>query len=133
MKLKIKAIIEIAGFPEEHIKKVMTEVMGNLEKEKGIKVITKDVAEVKKVQETLWSTFADLELQLEDMEVLTNFCFNYMPSSVEIIEPLKLDGEVKPIENMINDLLARLHNFTMYLKNLQAENIMLKKELEDKK
>ncbi|MFA5176472.1 MAG: hypothetical protein WC413_04425 [Candidatus Nanoarchaeia archaeon] len=133
MKTKIKAIIEIAGFPEEHIKKVMNEVMGNLEKEKGIKVITKDVAEVKKVQETLWSTFADLELQLNDMEVLTNFCFNYMPSSVEIIEPLKLDGEVKPIENMINDLLARLHNFTMFLKNLQAENIMLKKQLEEKK
>ncbi|MDD5133406.1 MAG: hypothetical protein PHD81_01185 [Candidatus Nanoarchaeia archaeon] len=133
MKLKIKAIIEIAGFPEEHIKKVMNEVMENLEKEKGIQVITKDVAEVKKVQETLWSTFADLELQLDDMEVLTNFCFNYMPSSVEIIEPLKLDGEIKPIENMINDLLARLHNFTMYLKNLQAENILLKKQLEERK
>ncbi len=128
MAIEVKVIIEIAGFPEEHVKKTMDMVMDRLKNEKGIKINNKKVEEVKKVKE-VWSTYADMELEIENMETLNNFCFNYMPSSIEIINPDKLNIESQEISNLMNDLLARLHNFSMFLKNLQAENINLKKEL----
>ena len=53
-----------------------------------------------------------------------------MPSSIEIMDPIKLNINSNEVDDLLNDLLARLHNFTMFLKNLQAENIVLKREKE---
>lgn len=131
MKIVAKVIIEIAGFPEDHVKKTMDMVMEKLKAESKIRVIKEFVAEVEKIKE-MWSTFADMELEFEDMDSINNFCFDYMPSSIEIMNSEKLHIDANEISNLLNDLLARLHNFTMFLKNLQAENINLKKELEKK-
>lgn len=132
MEIKIKAIIEIAGFPEEHVKNTMDMVMENLSKEKGVSIIKKEVAPVKSV-EKMWSTFAELELKMENFTELNDFFFNYMPSSVEIIEPVKMNINSNEMDDLINDMLARLHNFTMFLKNLQAENTVLKREINAEK
>ncbi len=126
--MKIRAIIEIAGFPEDHVKKTMDMIMGKLSEEKGIKIISKDVAEVNKVKE-MWSTFANLELEIDQLDTLNNFCFNYMPSSVEITDPENMNIKSQEIADLLNDLLARLHHFTMFLKNIQAENMDLKNQL----
>ena len=132
MEIKIRAIIEIAGFPEDHVKTTMDMVLENLSKEKGVTIIKKDVAPVKNV-EKMWSTFAELELKMENFSELNDFCFNYMPSSIEIIEPVKMNINSNEMDDLVNDVLARLHNFTMFLKNLQAENMVLKKEISDEK
>ena len=131
MKILVKAIIEIAGFPEEHVKNTMDMVMSKVAEEKGIKIISKDVVEIEKIKE-MWSTFSDMELEFEDINLLNDFCFNYMPSSIEIIDPNNLNMSSTDVSNLLNDLLARLHNFTMFLKNLQAENMNLKRDLEKK-
>ena len=132
MEIKARAIIEIAGFPEDHIKKTMEMVIENLGKEKGIEIINKTVAPVEHMQK-MWSTFAELDLKFDDMKILNDFCFNYMPSSIEISDPVKLNIDSIDVSDFLNDLLAKLHNFTMYIKNLQAENAILKKEKEDSK
>ena len=98
MELKIKAIIEIAGFPEDHVKKTMDMVMENLGNEKGITILKKEVAPVK-TMDKMWSTFATLELKIDNFTELNDFCFNYMPSSIEIMEPLKVNINSKPIAN----------------------------------
>ncbi|MDD5649966.1 MAG: hypothetical protein PHF86_06025 [Candidatus Nanoarchaeia archaeon] len=127
MEMKVRAIIEIAGFPEDHVKKTMDMVMDNLTKEKGIVIVSKTVAPVEHVQK-MWSTFAELELKFDELKILNDFCFNYMPSSIEIIDPINLNNHANDMSDFLNDLLARLHNFTMYIKNLQAENEVLKRE-----
>ncbi|MBS3155576.1 hypothetical protein J4404_03725 [Candidatus Woesearchaeota archaeon] len=132
MEIKARAIIEIAGFPEDHIKKTMEMVIENLGKEKGIEIINKNIAPVEHTQK-MWSTFAELDLKFDDMKILNDFCFNYMPSSIEISDPVKLNIDSIDVSDFLNDLLAKLHNFTMYIKNLQAENAILKKEKEDSK
>ncbi|MBS3163551.1 hypothetical protein J4427_02570 [Candidatus Woesearchaeota archaeon] len=129
MEITIKAIIEIAGFPEEHVKNTMNMVIENLGKEKGISILKKNIAPVEKVTQ-MWSNFAELELRISNFKELNDFCFNYMPSSIEIMDPIKLNINSNEVDDLLNDLLARLHNFTMFLKNLQAENIVLKREKE---
>lgn len=127
MEMKVRAIVEIAGFPEEHVRDTMEAVMDTLSKEEGVEIISKNVAPVEHVQK-MWSTFSEVELKFSDFKALNNFCFNYMPSSIEIIEPLKLNNDSVDISDFLNDVLARLHNFTMFIKNLQAENTVLKQE-----
>lgn len=129
MEITIKTIIEIAGFPEEHIKNTIDLVVENLGKEEGIKILKKSIAPVQKVDK-IWSTFAELELKISNFKELNDFCFNYMPSSIEIIDPIKVNINSNEMDDLLNELLARLHNFTMFLKNLQAENIVLKREKE---
>ena len=127
MEIKAKAIIEIAGFPEEHVKNTMDMVMDTLSKEEGIEIINKTVAPVENVKK-MWSTFSEVEIKISNFKALNDFCFNYMPSSIEIIDPIKLNHDSADLSDFLNDVLARLHNFTMFIKNLQAENTILKQE-----
>jgi transcription initiation factor TFIIIB Brf1 subunit/transcription initiation factor TFIIB len=50
-----------------------------------------------------------------------------MPSSIEIYSPEELVYERRAITDFLNDLQARLHKFDMLIKNLSAENKVVKK------
>ena len=69
MDVKSRIIIEILGSPEEHVKKVINEVMAELEK-RDIKILNKEVSEPKKV-ERFYSTFAEVEFKCKNLIVLT--------------------------------------------------------------
>jgi len=126
--LVVETIIEIAGFPEKHVEETMQKVLDKLKAEKGINVIKKNLSIVKQVKQ-LWCTFVELDLKIKDLQTLMGFCFDYMPTSVQIIEPEDFKTESKQMSNSINDLLAKLHNFQMFISNLNAENMLLKSKL----
>jgi len=128
MSIIVSSIIEIAGFPEKHVSDTMKNVLDKLEQEKGIKILRKNVAKVKKIKQ-IWSTFAELEINFDNVARLFDFCFDYMPSSIEIIEPTELQTESNYISNVVNDMLAKLHQYTMFISNLNAENKVLKNKL----
>ena len=55
-----------------------------------------------------------------------------MPSSIENLEPENFAIKANNLNDLLNDLLARLHKYDMLLKNFNAENSLLKKKLEEK-
>lgn len=127
MEIRSRIIIEILGSPEEHVKKVIDEVMNELEK-RDIKILKKETSKTKKV-EKFFSSFAEVEFKCESLEKLLDICFDFMPSVIEIIEPKEFKFDPKVLEDFLNDLLARLHKHSMVIRNLHAENVMMKKEL----
>lgn len=127
MDIKARIIIEILGSPEEHVRKVINDVMSELEK-RDIKILQRDISEPKKV-EKFYSTFAEVEFKCSSLERLLDVCFDFMPSVVEIIEPKKFEFAPKIMEDFLNDLLARLHRQSMVMRNLHAENVLMKKNL----
>src|SRR3989338_6110219 len=60
---------------------------------------------------------------------IIGFCFDYMPSSIEITKPEEFIVKKSTVENLINDLQARLHNVDMIVKKQKNENTFLKKNL----
>ncbi|MBI4153323.1 hypothetical protein HY497_02270, partial [Candidatus Woesearchaeota archaeon] len=95
-----------------------------------------EIAEAKKtetgVQEEgmvkeLWGTFAELEFWVKEPVQLTLFCLNYMPSSVEIIEPEVLRWKSQDITKFFNDLQGRLHQLDMVAKQNKSEILLLRK------
>lgn len=131
-KIHLRAIIEILGFPKEHVEETMKLIINKLKEEKDVEYINNKIHETKEAGK-LFSTFAEIEFKLNNMENLIDFCFNYMPSSIEIISPDKFHLEHIEISGFLNDLMARLHRTDMLLKNIIAENKVLKKEVEKSK
>ncbi len=126
----VKAIIEVAGFPKEHIEQAMVSVVEKLKTD--FKVIREEVYEavaLKDKMEGFWSTFCDIEINFNNLDEFIVFCFEFMPSSVEIVSPENLNFSNLEFGNLLNDLLGRLHKYDMLVKELTASNSVMKKKL----
>ena len=137
-KIVAKIIMEMLGAPKEHVDDTMKLVMDKMSKDDKFKVITNKVFPAEEVNDKkltgnkpikFFSTFSEAELEFKQIEDLLGFCFDYMPSSVEILHPDGLRLTLPNMNNMINDLIARLHQYDMVLKNIHAQNMLMKKEL----
>lgn len=130
-KIISRMVIEVLGSPKEHVEETMKQIVENLEAEKEMHMIHQTTYETEKQEKNnLWSTFCEAELQTDSIKKLMELCFDYMPSSVEIIEPLGMELETTDVSDMLNDLLARMHKYDMVLKNLHAENVTMKHDIE---
>jgi len=129
--IRLKMIIEIAGFPEEHITKSINVVIERLAKEKGLIIIEQTGHKPTKVSDKIFSAFIEMEALSESLTHLMGLMYDYLPSSVEIIEPEDpISDDPQAVTMILNDLLARLHRYNQMIHALKAENIILKKQQE---
>jgi len=91
--------------------------------------VTEEELQKEKKVATLWSKFVELELVIKGTSKLITFCFQYMPSSLEVLKPEHLVLTNPEISNFLNDLQARLHNVDMIVKQSKSENDFLKHNL----
>lgn len=132
--IRLKMIIEVAGFPEEHIAKTIKVVADKLAKESGTIIIEQTAHKPVKVSDKIFSAFIDMELLSESLTKLMGLIYDYLPSSVEIIEPEDpISDDPQAVTMILNDLLARLHKYNQIIHALKAENTILMKRLHDKK
>jgi len=126
--MRIHSIVEIAGFPKEHVEETIKKVIEKLKQEKDMEVVEVEIAESKENKE-MWSAFAELELRINSLEKLIYFCFNYMPSTLEVIKPEQFEFDALRITELFNELLSKLHQYEVVSKQLYAENLVLKNKL----
>ncbi|MEK6904179.1 MAG: hypothetical protein AABW87_01150 [Nanoarchaeota archaeon] len=132
-KIKARAIIEVLGSPESHVNEVMKALVDKIKTKKEITLVKEETFKAKKMEkQPLWSTFTEAEIDFKDVNALLGFCFDFMPSSIEIIEPEELKMNISDLTDFANDLTARLHQYDMILKNIHAENVLLKRKMEKK-
>ena len=127
MEIKTRLIIEILGSPKAHVERTVSNVLEEL-KQRKVNILKSDISPAKEVDK-FYSSFAEVELKLDNLEMLNEICFDFMPSVVEIIEPKEIREDPKVIEDFLNDILARLHKHGMIMRNLHAENVLMKREL----
>lgn len=128
-KIKTKVIIEVIGSPKEHVENVLGKILNTIKDVKELEVIKAVSADAKEIKQ-FWSAFSELEIDFKEMKEIVDFCFNFMPSSIEIIEPDDILMNAKDTSDMLNDMLAGLHKYEMILKNIYAQNVLMKKEKE---
>ena len=130
-KISAKVIIEVLGAPKAHVEETIKLIVEKAKEYKNIKVNNDEVFDATQIKDKpFFTTFAELNVETEDVENLMGFCFDFMPSSVEILEPDRFDMDAVKINNLLNDLLARLHQYDAVLKNMNAQNIVLKREMD---
>lgn len=131
-KLMIRAIMEILGSPKDHVEKTAKLVLDKVKERSDIELIKSYISDSKQVKQ-FWSCFVEVEMRIENIDKLIGFCFDFMPSSIDILEPSTLEMPAREVNGFINDLMARLHRYDMFLKNLRAHALMLQEELDKKK
>ncbi len=129
MEFSIRAIVEVLGFPQQHVDEVMKKVIEKLRKEEGIKIIKENVAVAEKMKQEMFSSFVELELKIKDLAKLNYFCFHYLPSSVEIFSDENVITSRREFTNYLNDMLATVHEYNLIIANLNAEIKKLKEEV----
>lgn len=123
--IRCRAIIEVLGKPKEHVESAIKEYIEHIKEDSELVILSENYSEMKE-QGKLWSKFVELELVVKGTKKLIAFCFEYMPSSIEVIKPEHLVMANPELSNFLNDLQARLHNVDMIVKQLKAENDFLK-------
>ncbi|MBI2148076.1 hypothetical protein HYU23_00190 [Candidatus Woesearchaeota archaeon] len=120
MVFTIRAIIEVLGFPEEHVKEVTQKVVEKIKSEDRINLINSKISEPEKVKEKFFSCFAELEMKIHDFSKLLGFCFDYLPSSLEILDTEKITIPAREFHLAISEILDILHNYNITVNNLSA-------------
>lgn len=124
-----KIIVELLGKPKEHVEETLKNYIKRIKANPNLTVLNEDYADAKEREEEMWSTFVELEMLLKDLITLMNFCFDYMPSSVDIIAPSELKLNERHMTHFLNDLQGRLHDVDMRLKQANSENSFLKRNM----
>ena len=126
--IRCRTILEILGKPKEHVEKTIKDYINDIKEDSNLIILNESFAEAKQ-QEGMWSTFAEIEMVVKGIPKLVSFCFDYMPSSIEIIKPEELMLKNRHISDMVNDLQAKLHTVDMTVKKLRVENDFLKRNM----
>lgn len=128
-KVIVNVLVEVVGKPKEHVVESLKTMIDKIKSEKGINILREKTFDPKP-KDNYFSTFSEIEIEFDDPSHIVSFCFDYMPSSIEIIEPADLELESHLLAEILNDLLAKLHSANMNLANVRAENQMLKNNSE---
>lgn len=126
--IRCKAIIEVLGKPREHVESTIRKYTEKIGSDQELIILKKEFADSKE-QGDLWSTFVELEMVVKGIPKLIGFCFDYMPSSIDILKPEELQITSKNLADLMNDLQARLHGLDMMVKKTDNENTFLKRNM----
>ena len=126
--IRCRTIIEVLGKPKEHVEQAIKDYVEHIKKDSELVVLSEDYSEPKE-QGKLWSQFVELDLVIKGTFKLISFCFEYMPSSMEVMKPEHLILTNNELASFLNDLQARLHDVDMIVKKQKAENDFIKSNL----
>ncbi|HLC52056.1 MAG TPA: hypothetical protein VJI98_02320 [Candidatus Nanoarchaeia archaeon] len=128
--ITFRTVIEVLGKPKEHVEEALKGYIHKIKTDKNFTLIKEEFAETNQQEEQgLWATFAELEVKTPSVDNLTGFCFDYMPSLLEVISPKEIKFTDANVSQFLNDLQAKLHQIDMIAKQLQVENSFLNKSL----
>lgn len=117
-----KIMLQVAGTPKDHVEGTLKNYVSTIDSNKGFSIIESDYSPAEKTEDNFYSAFVDVDLLVKNTQLLTELCFNYMPSSIEFVAPKEITFKKKDIDNWFNDLLAKLHEISMLSKQVAAQN-----------
>lgn len=126
-------MIEAIGRPPEHITQTLKNIIEEIEKEDGVKVIDKKINEPTpmKEKEEFYTNFAEVEIEVEEIVHLAVLLIKYMPSHVEIISPELIVLTNDGWNGVLNELLRRLHGYDEIARVIQVEKNILETKLRE--
>ena len=132
-KLQANLILEILGRPKEHILEALNQLVARLSNEQGIKVIEKTIHNPIEVENSkdLFTTFAEILVELESIDNYLGIMFGYMPSNIELINPEKITLTNKNFNELAHKIISRLHDYDAITKKALIENEILAKKMQE--
>jgi len=114
-------IVEVAGRPPEHLKAALGEHIGVLDKVDDITVHSIKLSEPREIEvgkvngkvgeEKMFTCFAEADFECDSFARLSETMFDFMPSSVEVIEPAKVSLSMSEATDLLNNISGRMHRY----------------------
>jgi hypothetical protein len=106
-------VVEMMGKPADYLKKSLEAHVDRLNHMKGVRVKSIKVNDAKELDNSqgFFSCFAEIEFKVETLKELFDIVFDYMPSSVEVLEPAHVDIDTIEATALLNNLAGRLHRY----------------------
>ena len=117
--LRASMMIEVLAKTEEATRSALEQHVESMAKEKMVIMYKKDYSEIQRIENPLrnrpeikeaFSYLVEVEMAVKRYESLISIVMSYGPSSVEILEPNKLQldlGEAQGIVNSVGDLMHK--------------------------
>ncbi|MDD3264198.1 MAG: hypothetical protein PHT94_04875, partial [Candidatus Nanoarchaeia archaeon] len=125
--IRSRMIFEIVGKPKEHVKETMEKYISEISKVNDI--IEYDLLDVVETEDNFFSAVAELDFLLKDINQMFHLCFQYMPSSIEIIEPESVIMKNFDLTSVANTLQGNLHNLDYSYKLEKQKNIVMSQNM----
>jgi len=130
-KITAMFVLDVIGRPPEHLTTSLNNIIGELDKEQGVSVKVKDIKEPRLLDKSkgFYTTFAEVEVEVDEILYLAILLFKYMPAHIEIIEPEMLVLTNNGWNDVLNELVRRLHGYDEIARAMQMENYALKQKI----
>jgi len=134
-------IIEVLGKPKEHLIETLEKLVTDIDNEPGVSVVEKTIHEPKELEKKpgMFTSYAEIEVEVEQALQLAILMFKYMPAHIDIIEPENIVLTNFGYGDILNELTRRLHKYDEVARVIQMERQILENQLkkympkEDKK
>ncbi len=133
VKMRVVMILDIIGRPANHLTETLEKIINDLGNEKKVNVLSKDIKEpiLMKDQKELYTTFAEVEIEVKEIPYLSKLMFRYMPANIEIVSPEILMVSNDRINEILNDLIIKLHRYDEVARVMQIEKKILFKKIKE--
>lgn len=148
-KQKIHAlmILEVLGRPKEFLVETLENLVKQMDSEQGVVVKSKNIKEPRKAdnnpkiageskgelkieeQNDFYVSFAEIEIETENLTNLVFLMFKYMPAHVEIFSPELIALTNNGWNEVLNELIRRLHGYDEVARVMQVEKAVLENKL----
>lgn len=145
-KIHSLVIFEIIGKPPKHLVDSLNNIIDRIGLEEGVNVKRREIKEPKKMEEKagvanatgsdvkieeseFYITFAEVELETDNIPVLVNLIFNYMPAHIEIISPENISLTNGEWGDLLTALMQKLHAYDEVARVMQVEKAVLEDRL----
>jgi len=123
-KIRAMMILDIIGRPPEHLVKSLEKLIEDIGKEQGVVIKSKSIKEpvIMKENKEFYSTFAEIEVEVEDIPYLAILMFKYMPAHIEVISPETINLSNNGWSDILSELVRRLHAYDEVARIMQIEH-----------
>jgi hypothetical protein len=131
--IRAAIILDVIGKPPKHLIESLERIIDEMDKEKGVTVKMKEIKEptLMKDQKDFYTTFAEIEVEVEEVLYLAVLLFKYMPAHIEIISPEIIGLTNNSLNDLLNELARRLHGYDEVARMVQMEKGILQKKIKE--
>ncbi len=128
--LHVLITLEVIGKPQEHVDSTIVELCDAVAKEKDkVMVLERHIEPSNATEDNFFSTFAEVDMIVKNVETLTWIAANFTPASIEVIEPLNFSFSAGDLQMWYNDILHTMHSIGFAHKTQNAELAHYKEQL----
>ena len=129
--VRFTAILEVVGKPQAHIEKTAKDIMKQIENDQMFDIISSDAHDSVEIEgtESLFTLFIEFDVLSDKYSRVYDFCFKYMPASIEVSDPETLKISASDSSGLVNDFVSKLHQVDGIIKQKNQELAITQKSL----